>query len=613
MANSALQLTSLDFDTLKQNLKSFLSTQSIFKDYNFEGSNINTLLDVMSYNSYLNSFYLNMIASEMFLDSAQNLESVVSHAKELNYLPRSSKSSEANISFQVITSPNITTLTIKKGTLFGGTNANGAFNFVTDHDYSFTSSVSNSSSITYTVPNISVYEGKYITDTYVNNINNEAQRFILTNQNVDISSIEVIVTENNVNTNFSVASTLYNLTSTSNVFFLQAAQNNQYEIIFGDNNFGRIPNNLAVINISYRVTKGTDSDGVVSFICNQDLGVMNNGSASVQTPITVLANSSGGSNAESIDSIKFSAPRYFATQQRAVTSDDYSSLVLTNYGSIISDVNVYGGETLEPKQYGRVIVAIKPSGGTSAPDYVKNEISQFLKPFIALPNRVVITDPDYLYCQVNTTVQYNKNITTKSSSELQTVVLAAISQYSANNIEAFGSDLRYSKFISTIDNSDLSITSNDTSINIIKRLSPALNYPTSFSFSFNNPVEQEIASPGYVKGGAFSDEPVITSSAFTYVDSSGAQWPLSYIRDDNTGNLVVYSTVNGVFTILNSMIGTIDYTTGNVVITNLTTSYYNNYIALYVVPMNKDIVVSSNKILIIDPNDVTITMMQTVV
>jgi len=607
MANSALQLSSLDFDTLKQNLKTYLSTQSVFKDYNFDGSNINVLLDVMSYNSYLNSFYLNMVASEMFLDSAQKLDSVVSHAKELNYTPRSAKSAEANLYFQVDTSTP-SPFTIKKGSMFGGTNANGTYTFVTDKDYSFTSANN-----TFTIPNLAIYQGKYITDTFIYNVSNEAQRFILSNKNIDTDSITVVVTENNVNTNFSVATTLFNLTATSNVYFLQAAQNNQYEIVFGDGNFGRIPNNLAILNINYRVTNGSDADGITSFICNQDLGLMNGGTASVQTPITVIANSSGGANAESIDSIKFAAPRYFATQQRAVASDDYSSLILGNFGGSISDVSVYGGETLEPKQYGKVVVALKPIGGTVSPDYIKTEIISFMKPYIALPNKVIVTDPEYLYCKINTTVQYDKTITTKSSIGLQADILAGIVQYSADHIEKFGNDLRYSKLVAHIDDTDTSITSNDTSINIIKRLTPALNYSSTFSFSFNNAAEIEQLSPGYTKKNPLSDEPVVTSTAFTYVDTTGTSYPLSYIRDDNFGNLLVYSTINGVFSVLNSTIGTIDYTTGDVKINNLLTSYYGNYIELYMVPANKDIIVNNNKILLIDPNDVTITMVEKIV
>jgi len=340
---------------------------------------------------------------------------------------------------------------------------------------------------------------------------------------------------------------------------------------------------------------------------------MNGGTASVQTPITVIANSSGGANAESIDSIKFAAPRYFATQQRAVASDDYSSLILGNFGGSISDVSVYGGETLEPKQYGKVVVALKPIGGTVSPDYIKTEIISFMKPYIALPNKVIVTDPEYLYCKINTTVQYDKTITTKSSIGLQADILAGIVQYSADHIEKFGNDLRYSKLVAHIDDTDTSITSNDTSINIIKRLTPALNYSSTFSFSFNNAAEIEQLSPGYTKKNPLSDEPVVTSTAFTYVDTTGTSYPLSYIRDDNFGNLLVYSTINGVFSVLNSTIGTIDYTTGDVKINNLLTSYYGNYIELYMVPANKDIIVNNNKILLIDPNDVTITMVEKIV
>ena len=607
MANSALQLTSIDFDTLKENFKTFLSEQTVFKDYNFEGSNMNVLLDVMSYNSYLNSFYLNMIGSEMFLDSAQKFDSVVSHAKELNYVPKSSKSAEAQVSFSVVADIPSQPLTIKKGTKFSGSNANGSFVFVTDQEHSYTSP-----NTTFTVSNLAIYEGKLVSDSFIVNYADETQKFVLSNPTVDTDSIEVVVTENSVNTIFTKVSTLYGLTSVSNVYFLQAAQSNQYEIVFGDGFLGRRPLNSSVVTFNYRINSGTDAIGVTSFALGDDLGTMNNGYASI-SDITVNANSAGGANAESIDSVKFAAPRYFATQQRAVSSDDYSSLVLANFGNLIADVNVYGGELLEPKQYGRVVLALKPQGGTVAPDYVKNEISNFLTPYIALPNRVIVSDPDYLYCEVKTIVSYDKASTTKTPVELKNIVLNTIKQFSTDHIEVFGADLRYSKIVAHIDDSDPSITSNDTEISIIKRIAPKLNYASTFNIDFNNPTELEELSPGYTRKNRLSDEPMLTSTAFTYVDDNGVEYPLSYIRDDNFGVLIVYSVINNVFTILKDGIGTIDYTTGKVIINNLKTSAYDNYISIKMTPQNKDIVVNNNKILLIDVNDVTVNVIQALV
>jgi hypothetical protein len=609
MANSSLTLTSLDFDTLKQNFKTYLSSQSVFKDYNFDGSNINVLLDVMSYNSYLNSFYLNMVASEMFMDSAQKYESVISHAKELNYVPKSARSAEAEITFTAEAKGISSPLYINRGAKFSGRNSNGFFTFITDTRQSFVSSNN-----TFQINNLKLYEGSYVTDSYLVDYSVENQRFLLSNKNIDTTSIVVNVIENNGSTNtvFSKADTLFGLDSLSNIYFLQGAENNKYEIVFGDGLFGRKPLNASVVSVEYRITNGTDALGVDNFSLIQNIGSDNGGVLSV-TNLVVSSNSSGGANQESIDSIKFSAPRYFATQQRAVATDDYSSLILSNFGGIVSDVNVYGGETLKTKLYGRVLVCLKPKGALVAPNYVKDQISNYLLNYIGLPTRVLITDPDYLYINVDSTVQYNTTSTTKLSVDIQSAVRTSIKQFSSNNLEKFNSDFRYSKFVYAVDNADPSITSNSTDIKISKRLAPTLNYSTNYTLYFNNSTEIEPAAAGYdpSKSARFYDEPEITSSPFTYVGNDGTVYDLCYYRDDNFGVLVIYRIVQNVFTIIQDNAGTVDYANGIININNLTTSYYGNYISIYMKPRDKDIIVSQDKILLIDLADVNVNVIAT--
>lgn len=613
-ANSSVVLTSLDFDTLKQEFKTFLSTQSVFKDYDYNGSNINVLLDVMAYNSYLNSFYLNMVASEMFMDSAQKYDSVISHAKELNYTPRSARSSVAEVTLS-LTADSSGQIQIPKGTRFSGSNSNGVFSFTTNELSSYIS-VSN----TYTVSNLMIYEGKYFTDSYIVNYAIESQKFLLTNKNVDVDSIEVTVYENNgANTTvFSRAQTLYGINDRSSVYFLQAAQNNLYEIVFGDGLFGRIPLNGATVSVNYRVSSGIMTDGITSFTLIDDLS---NSNPKTIRPNSIIVNSSsaGGANQESIDSIKFSAPRYFATQQRAVATDDYAALVLNNFGGIISDVNVYGGETVEPKKYGRVIIVIKPANGIIAPDYVKNQISNYLRDFIALPNRVEIADPDYLYVSVISYVQYDPKQTTKSISEIQAAVLNSISNYSIKSLEYFGNDLRYSRLITDIDNADASITSNQTDLRAVKRLSPKLNYATSYKLDMNNVI--------YYEGGTLDtgiphtelyisnfdthvEHASVISDKFTWVATDGVEYPLSYIADDGAGNIKVYSTVQTTIQSI-ATIGSVDYTNGIIQINNLNTSYYPNYINVYVRTRDNDIYAKNDKIILIDPTDVSIIVTET--
>lgn len=609
-ANSSLDLTSLDFDTLKSNFVTFLKSQNTFKDYNFEGSNMNVLLDVMSYNTFLNSFYLNMVASEMFLDSAQKYDSVVSHAKELNYVPESYRSSTANVDI-VFETAGITNgkLTIPKGTIFSGINSNGTYSFVTSYNAVYTSGNS-----TFYANNVELYEGSYTSQSFVTDYSIENQRFILTNPNIDLNSLTINVIENNghSNTLFSHVTTLYGLNANSTVYFIQASQNNNYEIVFGDNTFGRRPQNGSVISANYRICNGPVSDGISIFQLSQSLDTVNNGRVNVLN-LTAQGNSTSGSFGEDIETIRFRAPRWYATQQRGVSNDDYKSLVLAEFGSYIEDINVFGGQQIEPKQYGSVVLSIKPFGGTTIPEYLKNQIINYLLDKSQM--KILIRNPDYLYLTINSTIQYDSTKTSLFIDDIQNIVLNNIETFSATNLEHFNSDFRYSRFVNVIDNSEPSIISNQTHVYITKKLSPLLNYATSYVLNFNNSANIENFDPtiGYNAYVAFSDEPVISSTAFTYVDSSGNSYSNCRIRDDNVGNLVVFTDINGKFIVVNNKIGTIDYTTGTVIIDNLITSYYNEYISINMVPLNKDVIVDKNMIILIDPPDVSINIIEQLV
>lgn len=614
MANSSLTLSSIDFDTLKNNFKQYLASQSVFKDYNFDGSNISVLLDVLSYNSYLNSFYLNMVASEMFLDSAQKYDSVISHAKELNYVPRSYKSSISDLSFNVTATGFTGQLIIEKGTKFTGTNANGSFVFTTDQLTTYTSPNNY-----FSVANLMVYEGTYFQDSYIVDYNIENQQYLISNKNVDLSSLTVTVVENNGanTTTFNRAETLFGLNDLSDIFFLQASQNNLYEVVFGDGLFGRKPLNGATIKIDYRICHGVDADGITSFVLDDPLGPVNGGLASVDT-IVVNTPSNSGANQESLDSIKFSAPRYFATQQRAIAADDYAALVLSNFGGEISDVIVYGGETVEPKKYGTVLVCLKPAGGTIAPNYIKNQISNYLLDYIALPNRVELTDPDYLYVSVISYVQYDKTKTTKTLTEITSEVLDSITNYSKNNLELFGNDLRYSRLIRDIDNSDTSITSNQTELRLVKRISPLLNYSYSEDFDVNNVIYYE----GQTVDTGVPHTELYLSTFDTHVEHAslisnrftatldGTNYELSYIADDGAGILKLYTSINGTITPV-ATVGSINYSAGTFSITNLLVNAYTNYISIYIRTRDVDIYANKNKIILIEPSDVTISVTET--
>ena len=614
MANSSLTLSSIDFDTLKGNFKEYLKTQSVLRDYDFDGSNISVLLDVMAYNSYLNSFYLNMVASEMFLDSAQKYDSVVSHAKELNYVPRSTKSSVAEINL-VFDTVGVSSLTIPKGTRFSGINSNGSFIFTTNETKVLTSSNS-----TFSLANLQIFEGDYIQESYVVDYNIENQQFLITNQNIDTSSITVNVLENNgaSNVEFRKVENLFGLSDTSEIYFLQGTQNGLYEVTFGDGLFGRKPINASTILINYRVASGISSDGVSTFTIADDLNLSNDGDITVNSLTTTL-NSSGGAEQENLESIRFTAPRYFATQQRAITNDDYSSLIFSQFGGEISDVVVYGGQDIQPKQYGRVVVSLKPSSGTVAPNYVKNKILTYLVDYTPLPNRIILTDPDYLYCSINSEIQYDVNVTSKTAAEIETIVRNAIDNYSSLNLEKFDNDLRYSRLVNAIDNSDTSITSNDTTVRLVKRLTPVVNTPTTYEIYLDNEIQY--SSTSYIANTSHSDlhssifdlhseHSSVVSSTFTYNATDGSVYPLSFIEEDQQGNVKIFSTI-GTQTIPIETIGTVDYVNGVIKLNNINIASYDDHISLYVKTHLKDILATKNKIILIDQTDINISVVET--
>ena len=601
MVNSSLSLSSLDFDTLKQNFKNFLVSNSVFKDYNFNGSNINVLMDLLSYNSYLNSFYLNMTFAEMFLDSAQKYDSIASHSKELNYVPRSAKSSSATINFIANTTGVVGTFDIPEGTLFEGINSNGSFVFITDEQRSFVSSNSQ-----FVVANLDIHEGRSITDTFVINYTQETQLFTLSNPNIDTDSLRIKVIEDNGQTNtlFQRASTLFNLDGTSNVFFIQASHNNQYDIVFGDGIFGRIPQNFSIVQANYRVSSGPSADGISRFTCMQDLGIPNNGAVTLST-ITIgdSGYSDGGAVQESIEEVRFNAPRYYATQQRAVASDDYGALVKENFGSYIEDTSTYGGELLEPKQYGRVVIALKPLGGTIVPNYIKDEIAAFLKSYASVPTRVILTDPNVFYCAVTSTINYDNTITQLTPADIQSMVYQTILNFSQTNLERFDRDFRYSKFVTAIDDTDLSITSNNTEVKLVKRIAPVVNVENSFIIDFGNSAEFETPfNEPPTMAQVLAGELALFSSHMVYVDADGNSYPESHIVDDGNGRLNVLTHSLSIPTIVNDNIGTIDYATGIVRVNKLVVASYLNTISFYFKPSDKDIIVTQDKLLIIDSN-----------
>jgi len=590
MANSSINLVDLDFNLLKTSLKSHLSSQPKFQDYNFDGSNMSVLLDVLTYNTYLNTFYMNMVASEMFLDTAQLRDSVVSHAKELNYNPRSFRSAQANLNISITPSTTVSSVVIPAKTGFTSRVGSNTFNFVTKESISITNSTNGS----FLANNVTIYEGSYVTDTFVKNNTIPNQRFLLNNPTIDTTSIEISVSENSgANTyTYTQGYSLFGLYSNTNVFFVQPAENEQYEIVFGDDISGRSPKNGAIIKVTYRVCSGELPNGASGFVNNSSI----DGHSVIR--ITVNSEAMNGSVSESINSIKFNAPRSFQTQERAITESDYE-ILLTREFPEIQAIAVYGGEKENPPQYGKVFVSVDITNSNGIPDVKKTIYNNYLKDKVPLGISTEIVNPQFIYLRVDTAVNYNYNITTLSQNQLSTKVLAAITNFNNVYLNKFNANFRYSNFVTMIDNADQSILNNDTAVFPYYLLTLDAGVSTDFNFSFN--TEVLITTPSDAVHLISADNGVF-SSAFVVNGLS------CMLEDDGLGNLRVVST-SAITHTEKFKVGTIDYETGAVLINKLKVdSYEGSGIKLYIKPTSKDYSTSLKNILTINSSDVTVNM-----
>jgi hypothetical protein len=587
-ANSSIVLSSLDFDTIKNTFKSYLKTQDRFKDYDFEGSNMSVLLDVLSYNTFHNAFYLNMVGSEMFLDSAQLRDSVVSHAKELNYTPRSFKSAQANVNLTVVSDVlNKRSIVIPKGYTFTSRFGPKNFTFSVADNFIISDYTQNAArtQLTFTGSNIPIYEGYYVADNYTYSSNNP-QRFIISNKNVDTSSITVTVMEDVGATTlvYNRAQSLFDLNSSSPVFFVQGAENDSYEIVFGDGVNGRMPKNNSVITIEYRVSNGELPNGCNLFAPDTTLD------SESDITVTTNQNASGGAISETLESIKYNAPRHFNTQERAITTEDYETLLRINFPEV-NAVTAYGGENLDPPQFGKVFVAVDLNEVDSLPQVKIDQYYNFLKPRSPVSIDPVFVDPEYTYIQVKSTVNYNVNVTRLSTEDIKTITKSAIIDYALTNLNNFNRIFRYSKLIQAIDGSQASIISNETDISVIKVIVPETGSLLTFDVNFRVPLKIIYGADG--KGYS------ISSTVFNYKGNKAV------LKDDGISAIQVISASTGQ---LIETVGQIDYTTGLLQFSNFKIdTYVGAGIKIYAAPKNKDLSTVNNVILNIIEEDVEIT------
>lgn len=586
MANSSLNVIALDFATLKNSLKTYLQSQAQFKDWDFDGSNMSVLLDLLAYNTFQNGFYLNMIASEMFLDSAQLRDSIISHAKELNYLPRSTSSAVANVSLQITTQDGSLAVVIPKYTSFTGRVGSNTYTFTTNSSYT---AVSNSNIIW--ANNIAIYEGTLVPEQFVvTSVEDQQLSFTLSNPNIDINSLFVNVIEDggSLTTSFSYSPSLFDLNGQSNVYFIEATSDGKYQIVFGDGVTGRQPKDGAVISAEYRVSNGLLANKISSFTID--------GTVNGQSNIAIVVNgsSNSGAYAESAASIKFNSPRHFSTQERAVTATDYETLLQQNFPEIIA-VSATGGENLSPPQYGKVSISVLLDNIDGLPDSKKAQYKSFLTARSPLSIEPIFTIPEIVYLDVDTIVNYNINLTSADTGTIRTAVINSILSYNNAFLDDFNVNCRYSQMVRVIDQTDSSIISNDTNIRMIKKTAITTGISQNYVIKFGQALIDQIVAP---------TNTTIESNLFYFNGQ-----PVN-IRDDGAGNLAVYTTTFGQISKLFAC-GTVNYDTGTISINNLRIdSIDSNTLSLYASPKSKDITSSGNVILKIDVADITTTINQ---
>jgi hypothetical protein len=546
-----------------------------------------------------------MVASEMFLDSAQLRNSVVSIAKALNYTPRSNKSAKATLDVQFAQS-GLSAFTIPEGTRFIGKNSNTNYTFVTSESF-----VLYPSNGYFTANSMTVYQGTLFTDTYVINYGLENQRFILSNDTIDTDSLKVLVREDGgaANALYVQATSLFGLSNTSNVFFVQASDRARYEVVFGDGVFGKRPKNGSAVSVQYRSTIGTDGNGSTNFTLVDNLGAYNGFGSAITPTINVLQTGFGGANAESIEEIRFRAPRYYQTQERAVTESDFSTLITQQFQTIKA-VHVYGGETLmDAPQYGKVFISPATFTGELISDSEKVEIENFIRERCSLGTVPVIINSDTLFLVINVDVLYTASETAKTARDIQAEVKTTIIDFNDTYMKDFNTTFRQSKFEALVDDSDHAIYSNDTSVILKKIAYVELNLSAAIDIRYRNAIEPgTITSSSFVSNGRtyqLSDfNPNSNTLRVTQVGNQTSVTNLTntiYLKDVTVAGAVSYLPA-----------GTVDYESGTIGINAISVSNLlgASGIMVYAKPPYGNVSSKENDVIEIDIEELNVTVSQ---
>jgi uncharacterized protein YjbI with pentapeptide repeats len=552
-----VNFTNLDFDQIKITIREYLRSNSNFTDYDFEGSNLSAIIDVLAYNTYITSYNANMVSNEVFIDGATLRENVVSLARNIGYVPRSRRAAKVEVSFLVdltsFTDYFPKTLTLQKGIVASPniTFQGNSFTFCSLDDT--TVSVNNNIA---QFNNVTLYEGQLITDTFNVDYTIPNQKFILNNVNVDTTTIKVSVTTESGIQKFTMASDLFNVNGNSKVFFIQEVEDQRYELFFGDGIFGKKLDNGSQITVSYIVTNGETGNNIYSF---GYLGrLVDDQDQSVTSGISILSPSSvsyGGAEIESVSSVKKYAPRIYASQNRAVTATDYESIISSYIYPETESISVFGGEDLNPPKYGKVFISIKPFFGPFIPNSIKDNIKRELRKYSVAGIVHEILDLKYLYLETDIGVYYNSNMA-PSAGFVRSSVFDNIQKYAnSTELNKYGARFKYSKYQKIIDDSHESITSNITTVQMRRDLSVRLNEFADYEICFGNAFHIKNSSGYNIKSSGFK------------ISNIGETLYLSDIpnSDGKTGSIVFFkllSTSEPV--IMRKSVGTINYEKGEI-------------------------------------------------
>ena len=593
--SNKLVVSDYDFDAVKSNLKSFLQGQTSFQDYDFEGSSLNILLDILSYNTHYMAYLANMSTNELYLDSADIRNNIVSLAKMIGYTPSSPRAPMASIDI-TLNNGSGTSVTMSKGTIFTTSVNDVTYQYVTNSDNTITPTAG-----VYKFLSVPVYEGSLVTFKYTVDVNDVDQKFIIPSANADTSTLLVKVQNSSTDTTtntYSLAGGYNDVTSTSKVYFIQEGQDGKYEVYFGDDVNGKKLADGNIVILEYIVTNKTISNGASSFSLSGNIGGFSD------VTIATVSNSQGGAESETNESIKHNAPLQYAAQDRAVTSTDYESLVKSIYPNALS-VSAWGGEDDETPRYGIVKIGIKAASGSTLTETTKADIVNKLKPYNVASVSPQIVDPETTSVLLTSTVKYDSSSTTKTSDTLKSEITTAITNYNTNTLQKFDAIYRHSKLTGIIDDVDNSILSNITTVKIRKNFTPTLLSSTKYDIYFRNALFNPHSGHNSSAGG------ILSSTGFK-IDGNDNEM---FLDDDGAGNVRLYYLSSGIRTYINETQGTINYLTGQITLNSLNVASISNIrgststvIELTVTPDSNDVVPVRDQIIEIDVSNSSITV-----